>query len=237
MTAGVRIEGLGVRFQFDRQGRPVTPGAARLRRRVTSDWGLRDVTLRVEAGEAVALIGHNGAGKTTLLRTIAGVLTPDEGKVEVRGRVGPLLSTGAGLAPQLTGRESSRLLGVLAGLPRDRAGAGLDKVAALSALGRAFDRPVSTYSDGMRARLGFTVVERADPMVLLLDEVHEAVDLEFRAVIEARGRGILAAGGVLVAAGHDHELLARLCGRAILLEQGRLEADGPFDRVAAGHLA
>lgn len=236
MSAGVRVDGLGVRFQFDRQGRPITPIAARLRRRVSADWGLRGVSLRVDAGEAVAVIGHNGAGKTTLLRAIAGVLAPDEGTIEVRGQVGPLLSTGGGLMPQLTGRESSRLLGVLAGLSRQRAGTGLDEVAARSALGRAFERPVSTYSEGMRARLGFTVVERVDPQVLLLDEVHEALDLDFRAVIEARVQSIRRAGGVVLAAGHDHELLSRLCDRAIRLEGGALRADGAFEEVTAGHL-
>jgi ABC-type polysaccharide/polyol phosphate transport system ATPase subunit len=236
VSACIRVDRLGVRFQFDRQGRPITPVAARLRRRVSADWGLRGVSLRVDAGEAVAVIGHNGAGKTTLLRTIAGVLAPDEGTVEVRGKVGPLLSTGGGLIPQLTGRESSRLLGVLAGLSRRRAGTDLDEVATRSALGRAFERPVSTYSEGMRARLGFTVVERVDPQVLLLDEVHEALDLDFRDVIEARVRSILRAGGVVLAAGHDHELLARLCDRAIRLEGGALQADGPFEQVAAGHL-
>jgi ABC-type polysaccharide/polyol phosphate transport system ATPase subunit len=203
---------------------------------VSADWGLRGVSLRVDAGEAVAVIGHNGAGKTTLLRTIAGVLAPDEGTVDVRGRVGPLLSTGGGLIPQLNGRESSRLLGVLAGLSRRQAGTGLDEVATRSALGRAYDRPVSTYSEGMRARLGFTVVERIDPQVLLLDEVHEALDLDFRNVIEARVRSILRAGGLVLAAGHDHELLARLCDRAIRLEDGALQSDGPFEQVAAGHL-
>jgi ABC-type polysaccharide/polyol phosphate transport system ATPase subunit len=140
------------------------------------------------------------------------------------------------LIPQLTGRESSRLLGVLAGLSRREAGTGLDEVATRSALGRAFERPVSTYSEGMRARLGFTVVERVDPQVLLLDEVHEALDLDFRDVIEARVRSILRAGGLVLAAGHDHELLSRLCDRAILLEDGALRADGPFEQVAAGQL-
>jgi ABC-type polysaccharide/polyol phosphate transport system ATPase subunit len=236
VSARIRLDGLGVRYQFDRQRRPVTPVAARLRRRVSVEWGLRGVSLRVDAGEAIALIGHNGAGKTTLLRAMAGVLAPEEGTVEVHGTVGPLLSTGGGLMPQLTGRESARLLGVLAGLSRRAAGTGLDEIAARSALGRAFARPVSTYSEGMRARLGFTVVERIDPQVLLLDEVHEALDLEFREAIEGRVESILRDGGAVVAAGHDHELLSRLCDRAILLDDGALRADGPFEEVAAGHL-
>src|SRR5436190_7030121 len=120
VSALIRVEGLGVRFQFDRQGRPVTPAVARIRRHCTSAWGLRAVKLEIAPGECVALIGPNGAGKTTLLRAIAGVLAADEGKVEVHGRLGPLLSVEAGLVRLLTGRESCRLLCAVAGRPRGR---------------------------------------------------------------------------------------------------------------------
>ncbi len=236
MSASVHIDGLGIRFEFDRQHRPVTPGAARVRRHCTSGWGLRGVSLTIDAGESVAIVGANGAGKTTLLRAIAGVLAPDEGSVMVSGRLGPLLSTDGGLTPVLTGRESCRLLGVLAGLGRAQSRRAMDEIAARSGLGEAFDHPVSSYSQGMRARLGFAATEQADPQVLLLDEVHEAVDHEYREVLEARARAIIADGGIVVAVGHDHAGLSRLCRRAILLEDGRVKAEGEFDEVVAGYL-
>lgn len=237
MEAAVDVEDAGVRFLFDRQSRPVTPGLARIRRGCTESWGLRSATLRVRGGEGVALVGSNGAGKTTLLRVIAGVLEPDEGRLSVSGRVGSLLSTDAGLLPRLTGRENCLLLGVLAGLSRAEARASVPAVVKRSELGAGFDRPVSSYSQGMRARLGFAVIEHVRPDVLLLDEVHEALDQEFREVVRGTAREILKAGGILIAAGHDHGVLEDLCGRAVLLDGGRVRMDGAFDEVLHPALA
>ena len=237
MSVTIVAEGLGVRFLFDRDQQVVTPTLARLRRRVSEAWGLRDVSFSIGPGEAVALVGPSGAGKTTLLRVIAGVLSPDAGRLEVRGRVGSLLSIEAGLLGVLSGRENSALLGVLAGLSRREAGAVLEEVKARSGLGGSFERPVSSYSQGMRARLGFAAVEPAGPEILLLDEVHEALDQEFRGVVEVRARGILDGGGIVVAAGHDHPLLERLCTRAFLMREGRIERDGPFAELQAAYLA
>ncbi len=228
MSAVVRAEGLGVRFLLDHDRRLVTPALARLRRRGTELWGLKEVSFSIGPGETVALLGPSGAGKTTLLRAIAGVLDPDTGRLEIRGRVASLLSVDAGLVTVLTGRESCLLLGVLAGLPLAEARARLDGVKAESGLGEAFERPVSSYSEGMRARLGYTVVNQAGPEILLLDEVHESLDHEFRAAVEQRAEEIVSAGGIVIAAGHDHTLLERLCSRALLLDGGRLVADRSF---------
>ena len=113
MSARIAAADVGVRFQLDRQHRPVTPTLARLRRRCTTFWALRGISFEIEPGAGVALIGPNGAGKTTLLRLMAGVLVPDEGEVLVHGRIGSLLSVDAGLMPVLTGRENAVLLGAL----------------------------------------------------------------------------------------------------------------------------
>ena len=236
MTALVEAEGLGVRFLFDRQRRGVTPTIARLRRRGAEAWGLRDVALSIGRGDSVALLGPSGSGKTTLLRLIAGVLSADAGTLAVRGRVGSLLSIEAGLMSSLTGRENAQLLGVLAGLSRAESRAALEAVKTASALGEAFERPVSSFSQGMRARLGLTVAGQAGPEVMLLDEVHEALDHAFRAVIAERVRAIVAAGGAVVAAGHDHPLLEQLCSRALYLRDGRILADGPFTEVRHAYL-
>jgi ABC-type polysaccharide/polyol phosphate transport system ATPase subunit len=219
VNARVAAEGVGIRFAFDRQKRPMTPGMARLRRRSTSGWGIRDVSLTLEAGDSLALVGSNGAGKTTLLRVIAGVLIPDEGRVSVTGRIGSLLSIDAGLILPLTGRENCQLLAVLAGMSRAAARESVPAVKDRSGLGAAFEMPVATYSQGMRARLGFAVIEHASPDVLLLDEVHEALDLGFRTELELCAARIRARGGVVIAAGHDHSALARLCDSALALER------------------
>ena len=234
--ARVVAERLAVRFLFDRQSRVVTDTVARLRRRGSESWGLEDVSFALEPGDAVALIGSSGSGKTTLLRTIAGILAPDRGRLQVDGRVASLLSIDAGLMPVLTGRENARLLAVLAGLPRAEARRRLAAVRERTGLGDEFDHPVSSYSQGMRARLGFAVAEQTDPSILLLDEVHEALDHEFRAIVEERAAEIVRDGGIVVAAGHDHPMLERLCGRALLLAHGRLARDGPFAAVQAAYL-
>ena len=237
MEPTVEARELGIRFTFDRQGRPVTRGMTRLRRHTKFRFGLRGVNFTARPGEGIGLIGPNGAGKTTLLRALAGVYVPDEGDVTVRGQLGPLLSVTAGLVPLLTGREACTHLAILAGMDPDRARDELDAIQRDSELGDHFDDLVSSYSQGMRARLGFATIARLRPRVLLLDEVHQAFDLEFRTTLEERARAIVADGGTVIAAGHDHPALARICDRALLLRDGHLEADGPFDEVAAGYAA
>ena len=231
MSAAISTHRLGVHFFFDRQHRVVTPMLARLRRRGSEAWGLHDVSLTVGPGEGVALVGANGAGKSTLLRAIAGVLPADAGGVDTQGRLAALLSIDAGLMPRLTGSENCLLLGVLAGLSRSEARRSLAEIRERTSLGEEFDHPVSSYSQGMRARLGFAVVDQIDPDILLLDEVHEAIDHDSRAIVEARAREILRSGGIVIAAGHDHVLLERLCGRAVLMQDGAIAADGDFRQV------
>ena len=229
-------EDVGVQFFFNRHLRVVTPGEARLRGQGLTTWGLRDVTFSIERGVGTALIGPSGSGKTTLLRVLAGVYTPDRGRIEIRGRVASLLSIDAGLLSLLTGRENALLLGVLGGLSRRAAVRALGDVKARSALGEAFERPVLTYSQGMKARLGLAVAEEADPQILVLDEVHEALDHEFRHFLQERAHALLEAGGIVVAAGHDHPMLASLCGRALWLENGSVRQDGPFEEIQPRYL-
>ncbi len=236
MSAAVRAQGLGVRFLFDRLQRGMTPALARLRRRGDETWGLSDVTFSLGPGDTVALLGSSGAGKTTLLRVIAGVFSPDAGTLDVTGRIGSLLSTDAGLLSNLTGRENALLLGVLAGLSRSESRAAAQGVEERSQLGGSFDRPVTSYSQGMRARLGLTVAEEIVPEILLLDEVHEALDHRFRATVASHAHSIRNAGGIVVAAGHDHGLLADLCSSAMLLHEGRLVAFGLFEDVRRTYL-
>jgi lipopolysaccharide transport system ATP-binding protein len=235
-TASIHADGLGVRFLFDRYQRAVTPALALLRRATEETWGVHDLSFAIGSGEGVALIGPSGSGKTTLLRLIAGVYSPDAGRLDVNGRVGSLLSTEAGLLGLLTGRENASLLGVLAGLSRAEAERQLDRIKDSTQLGDAFERPVLSYSEGMKARLGFAVAEHAGRDILVLDEVHEALDHEFRERVAERAEAVRAGGGIVVAAGHDHPLLATFCERALWLRDGRVEADGEFDDVKRAYL-
>jgi lipopolysaccharide transport system ATP-binding protein len=230
-------ENIGIQFFFNRYLRVVTPIEARLRGHSTTFWGLRDVSFEIRGGEGTALIGRSGSGKTTLLRVLAGVLAPDSGRLEVRGRVASLLSVDAGLLSLLTGRENALLLGAIAGLPRRTVLRRMDEIKARTGLDDAFEHPVLTYSQGMRARLGFAVAEEVDPQILLLDEVHEALDHEFRSFLSERAQAIVDGGGIVVAAGHDHPMLARLCTRAIWLEDGHVRAAGSFEDVQSQYVA
>jgi lipopolysaccharide transport system ATP-binding protein len=232
-----RAERMGVRFLFDSLGRVATPARARMSFHRTETWGLRNVSFEIGPGEGVALLGATGSGKTTLLRALAGVIEADEGSIDVLGRRASMLSIDAGLIPSLTGRENGLLLSVLAGASRAQARAGLEDMKERSGLGDAFDRPASTYSQGMLARLAFTAATECEPEVVLLDEVHEAFDHSFRERLRMTTEGVLERGGILVAAGHDHDILARLCDRAFLVEAGRIAADGPFEEVRERYLS
>jgi ABC-type polysaccharide/polyol phosphate transport system ATPase subunit len=232
----IALEQVGVRFYFDRHRKVVTPIAARLRRHGLTSWGVRNVSFATSGGEGIALIGPSGSGKTTILRLLAGIYFPDEGSLSVRGRIASLLAVEAGLLSLLTGRENATLLGVLGGLSYRASRNARNSIKERSQLGDAFEHPVLTYSHGMRARLGLAVAEGLDAQVLILDEVHEALDHEFRAHLEQRARSLIERGGVVVAAGHDHPMLARFCTRAIWLDEGSVRADGPFDVVQPAYL-
>jgi ABC-type polysaccharide/polyol phosphate transport system ATPase subunit len=230
-----RLDGVGVRFDFDRLGRVVTPGLSLFRRIRSTTWGLRGIDLEVEPGSGLALIGPTGAGKTTLLRVVASVLPPDEGEARVRGRIGSLLATAAGLSSLLTGRENAEMLGVLAGLSLEEVRRNMHLVAERVQLDDAFDRPIHTYSLGMRARLGLAGIQAISPQVLLLDEVFEALDHEFRGIVEEYAADIRGRGGIVIAAGHDHPALERICPGAAWLDGGHLRAAGPFDEVVGAY--
>lgn len=232
----VRARGLGVRFLLDRHRRSITPARARFSRGTREQWGLRDVDLEICSGEGLALLGRSGSGKSTLLGAIAGVLPADGGELCVEGTVNALLSRGAGLHGKLDGFQNSMLLGVMAGLSRAEMRAAMPEVRQLSELGEAFDAAANTYSNGMRARLGFYACAPARPDLLLLDEIHEALDHDFRTRLADHARQRLDDGGVVVAAGHDHQMLGRLCSRAAWLEDGRIRQLGDFEAVRVAYM-
>ena len=188
---------------------------------------LRDVSVAVEPGEAVGLVGRNGSGKSTLLRIVAGIIKPTEGQVAVDGRIGSLLELGAGFHPDFSGRENVFLNGAIYGLKRAQIRERFDEIVAFAELEGAIDRPVRTYSSGMYMRLGFAIAAHLDADVLLLDEVFAVGDEAFQRKCFGKIFEFKQRGGTIVFVSHDASQVERLCERAVLLREGAVAFDGP----------
>src|SRR3954467_7728571 len=200
---------------------------ARGRSQPTEVAALKDVSFEIQPGAAVGLVGRNGSGKTTLLRLLSGIIKPSSGHVEVGGRVGSLLGLGAGVPPDLTGRENVCLNGSIYGLKRAYLREQLDEIVAFAGLEHAIDRPVRTYSSGMYMRLGFAIASHIDADVLLLDEVFAVGDEQFQRKCFGKIFEFKQRGGTIVFVSHDAAAVERLCDRAVLLRTGAVEFDGP----------
>jgi ABC-type polysaccharide/polyol phosphate transport system ATPase subunit len=237
-TGSIRVEHVARRFRvYPQQQRTLKElFVARRRVRGTDVWALRDVSVSVEPGEAIGLIGRNGSGKTTLLRLLAGIIRPTSGRVEVGGRVGSLLELGAGFHPDFTGRENVYLNGSIHGLSRASVRRQLDEIVAFAGLEQFVDLPVRTYSSGMAMRLGFAVAAHLEADVLLLDEVFAVGDEEFQRRCFGKIFEFKQRGGTIVFVSHDATAVERLCERAVLLREGRVEADAAtHDALARYH--
>ena len=176
MRGTVVVQGLGKQFRRYHRDRPVTLKEAVVRglrqmKPVEQFWALRELSCSVAAGRTLGVIGNNGAGKSTLLRLIGGVGRPDEGSVQVHGRIGALLDLGVGFHPDLTGRENVFVSGVIAGLTRHEVTQRFDSIVAFAELQQSIDSPLRTYSSGMQMRLAFAVAIHTEPEILLIDEV------------------------------------------------------------------
>jgi ABC-type polysaccharide/polyol phosphate transport system ATPase subunit len=194
-------------------------------------WAVRHVSLEIEPGEAIALVGHNGSGKSTLLKTIAGVLMPDEGEVLVQGRISPMIELGAGFDPELSGRDNIFLNGALLGFSRKQMEGKFDRIVAFSELGDFIDMPIKNYSSGMYARLGFAIAQDVEPDILIVDEVLAVGDERFQEKCKARIRDFRSAGITFCFVSHNYDAARELCPRAAVLHHGRLAFDGPIGQA------
>jgi ABC-type polysaccharide/polyol phosphate transport system ATPase subunit len=204
--------------------------------RVTVD-ALDGVTFHVDEGESVAIIGPNGAGKTTALRIMSRITYPSEGIVRVRGRVGALLEVGTGMHPELTGRENVDLYGRILGLRRHEIARRFDEIVDFAGVADAIDRPVKQYSSGMQLRLGFSVAAHLEPDVLLVDEAIAVGDAGFQYRCVERMRDLVSEGRTLVFVSHDMSAVETLCERVILLDRGRIRAEGSAGDVIHRYLS
>jgi lipopolysaccharide transport system ATP-binding protein len=183
-------------------------------------WANKDITFEVRRGECLGLIGRNGAGKTTLLRMLNGLIKPDTGFIETRGRVGAIIALGAGFNPILTGRENVYVNGSLLGLSKKEIDDKIDDIIAFAEIGDFIDSPVQSYSSGMNVRLGFAVATAMEPDVLILDEVLAVGDGAFRSKCLKR-IGAISRNSAILFVTHDMGHVSRICDKVLCLERGR----------------
>ena len=192
---------------------------------------LKGISLRLEHGARVGLVGHNGAGKSTLLRLMSGIYEPTRGSAEIRGRVAPVFDLGVGMDPEISGHENILIRGLFLGMTRKQMQERVDDIAEFTELGDFLDMPLRTYSTGMRVRLALGVVTSIDPEILLLDEGIGAVDAAFLEKSKKRLAELVERSGLLVFASHSDEFLRELCDTAIWLEHGQIRMQGGLEEV------
>jgi ABC-2 type transport system ATP-binding protein len=198
-------------------------------------WALRGVSFSIERGEVVGIVGRNGAGKSTLLKVISGILKPTRGRLQVDGRVSPLLELGTGFDLELTGRENVMLNALLLGRSRREVRQRFDSIVEFSELAEFIDVPLRNYSSGMAARLGFAIATAWEPEVLILDEVLTVGDAAFQQKCHVRIREVLASGATVLMVSHVGKVLIQECTRCLWLAEGRLVGDGPPAEVLADY--
>jgi ABC-type polysaccharide/polyol phosphate transport system ATPase subunit len=200
-------------------------------RKANQFWALRDVSFSCSTGETLGVIGRNGAGKTTMLRLLAGVTAPTEGRVTVRGRIGPLIGIGVGFDQELTGRENVIINAQMLGLSPDDTRARFNDIVEFSELEGFVDTAVKYYSSGMFLRLAFAVLIHVEPKVLLADELLAVGDVAFQAKCMERMRELKERGATIVLVSHNLDTIQRMCDRTIVLSAGRIVFDGSTEEA------
>jgi len=246
----IAIERLGKRYRLGELSRPtrVTEAAIDAARRVARRpgragrarrddiWALRGIDLDVPEGQALGVVGRNGSGKSTLLKVLARITEPTEGRATIRGRVGALIELGTGFHPELTGRENVFLNGAILGMSRGEIRRKFDAIAAFSEVEQFLDTPMKRYSSGMRIRLAFAVAAHLEPEILLIDEVLAVGDAEFQRRCLGRMDEIRRSGRTVLFVSHNSNAVEGLCERAIWLERGSINYDGPASDTVRQYL-
>src|ERR1700722_1428564 len=244
----IHVEGLGKRYRVGERERyfalrdvltrafraPFRKNGAR--RSTDYIWALKDVSLDVQQGEVVGLIGRNGAGKTTLLKLLSRITRPTTGFAEIRGRVGSLLEVGTGFHPELTGRENIYLSGAILGMRRPEIGQKFDEVVAFAEIDQFVGTPVKHYASRMYFRLAFAVAAHLEPEILLVDEVLAVGDAAFQKKCLGKMGDVAKQGRTIVFVSHNMTALRRMCTRAIWLEGGRALDSGDPGKVIDHYL-
>lgn len=189
-------------------------------------WALKDINFEVKKGETLGIIGPNGSGKSTILKLIAAVTSPTQGKVEVKGKIAPLIELGAGFHQELTGRENIYINGIILGLSREEIDGKFEDIVAFAELEDFIDTPLKHYSTGMYMRLGFAIAVNVDPDILIVDEILAVGDIEFqkkciKKMIQFQKKGL-----TIIFVSHDFNLIKLFCTKALYLENSNIVVSG-----------
>ncbi|WP_411343920.1 ABC transporter ATP-binding protein [Paenibacillus sp. WLX1005] len=197
----------------------------------TEFWALKDVSFQVSRGELFGVLGLNGAGKSTLLKTVAGVLKPTKGNVQIAGRMAPLIELGAGFDTELTARENIYLNGAILGYSKKEMNARFPEIVEFSELAEFIDVPVKNFSSGMYARLGFAIATSTRPDILIVDEILSVGDFKFQQKCEAKISEMVQQGTSVLLVSHSIDQIRNLCTRGIILEKGQLIQQGNIEEL------
>lgn len=196
---------------------------------------LRGVSLDVQHGQVMGVVGANGAGKSTLMRTVAGILAPTKGRIDIYGRVSTLLALGVGFNSALSGKENVVLGGLAAGLTRREIAAKYEEITDFAELGDFMDLPMKTYSSGMFSRLAFAVAVHMDPDILIIDEALSAGDAHFKKKAQAKMEELVAKAGTMLLVSHALGTIKEMCDETIWLHQGQLIRQGKPDEIVEAY--
>ena len=232
----IRLQQVSKRYYLHRKRSLLAQSALQFfRRRWEPFWALEDVSLEIDRGESVGVIGNNGAGKSTLLGVIAGVTAPTRGGVERQGRISALLELGAGFDPDLNGRENIALHASLAGMTAAEVAAREESIIDFAEMEKFIEEPLRTYSSGMLARLGFSVAVHVDPDILVLDEVMAVGDARFQTKCSEHVTRMASDGVTLLFVSHNPNFVSKMCRRAVWLEDGKIRGDGPTEEIRSDY--
>jgi ABC-type polysaccharide/polyol phosphate transport system ATPase subunit len=235
----IRVENLSLVYRTTLESRPTLRGSLRRlgrRERVVREIrALEDVSFSVPHGRVIGVVGANGAGKSTLLRTVAGILPPTSGRVEVHGQVSTLLALGVGFNRELTGRQNVVLGGLAAGLSREQLAEKYEDIVRFAELREFMDMPMRTYSSGMYGRLAFSVAVNMEPNILLIDEALSVGDARFRKKSFRKMRQLCRQARTIMLVTHSMASVRELCDEAIWMHQGRLRMWDEPDAVIGAY--
>jgi lipopolysaccharide transport system ATP-binding protein len=200
-------------------------------------WALRDISFEVNKGEVLGVVGKNGAGKSTLLKILSRITEPTGGWAKANGRVASLLEVGTGFHQELTGRENVFLNGAILGMKKEEIERKFDEIVDFSGVGKFIDTPVKRYSSGMTVRLAFSVAAHLEPEIMIIDEVLAVGDVEFQKKCLGKMKDITSEGRTVIFVSHNMPSVIKLCDRAILIKNGKIEQEGKAIDVVADYLS